>query len=168
MAAGRKRSSARVAHRKRVTKASSSPACYLHEFEAEQASGRAPDVRIKRIYEPATREDGFRVLVDRLWPRGFTKERAALDAWARELAPSPALRKWFGHDPKRMSAFRERYRAELAGHAVELGALRQRAAEQRVTLLYAARDARCNHAAVLEEVIREAEAVPPYNVSSRT
>jgi len=165
MGARRKRSSARVARPKRVTRSLSSPACYLHEFDTEQASGRAPDVRIKRIYEPATREDGFRVLVDRLWPRGFTKERAALNVWARELAPSTALRKWFGHDPKRMSAFRERYRAELAGHAVELSGLRHRAAGQRVTLLYAARDAHCNHAAVLEEVIREAEAVPPYNAS---
>lgn len=165
MVARQKRKTARVARPGRGTGSLSSPACYLHEFDAKEASGRAPDVRIKRIYEPATREDGFRVLVDRLWPRGFTKERAALNAWARELAPSTALRKWFGHDPKRMSGFRDRYRAELAGHAVELSALRHRAAAQRVTLLYAARDARCNHAAVLEELIREAEAVPPYNAS---
>jgi uncharacterized protein YeaO (DUF488 family) len=155
MAARGKRNASRVPRRKRVPKSFSSPACYMHVLETEQPSGRAPDVRIKRIYEPRTRADGFRVLVDRLWPRGFTKERAALDAWARELAPSTTLRKWFGHDPERLSEFRERYRAELAEHAVELSALRRRATQQRVTLLYAARDEHCNHAAVLEEVIRK-------------
>ena len=154
MVARRKRKAGRVARRKRAAKPFSSPACYLHELEAE-SSGRAPDVRIKRIYEPRNPADGFRVLVDRLWPRGITKQRAALDAWARELAPSTALRKWFGHDPKRLPEFRERYRAELAEHSVELGALRRRAMQRRLTLLYAARDEHCNHAAVLEVVIRE-------------
>lgn len=122
----------------------------------EAARAPACDVRIKRIYDAATRSDGFRVLVDRIWPRGVTKREAALDAWARTLAPSTPLRKWFGHDPKRWSGFRERYRAELREQAVELRALQQRAAHQRVTLLYAAKDRRFNHAAVLEEVIREA------------
>jgi uncharacterized protein YeaO (DUF488 family) len=159
----RRRRTTRGAQRKRTTKPFSSPACSLHELDTQEAAANAPDVRIKRIYEPRARADGFRVLVDRLWPRGMTKERAGLDAWARELAPSTELRKWFGHDPRRLAEFAERYRAELAAHDVEVEALRQRAASGRVTLLYAARDERCNHAMVLAEVIREGAAMraPP-------
>lgn len=133
-----------------------SPACSLHELEMEHTPRRARDVRIKRIYDKPARSDGFRILVDRIWPRGVTKQQVSLDAWGRALAPSTALRKWFGHDPKRWSRFRERYRAELREHAVELDALRRRAARQRVTLLYAARDSRINHAVVIEELVREA------------
>lgn len=133
-----------------------SPRCSLHELERERTPARAGNVGIKRIYDKPARSDGYRVLVDRIWPRGVTKRDAALDAWARALAPSTALRKWFGHDPRRWSGFRERYRAELAEQTVELTALRHRAAKQRVTLLYAARDPRLNHALALAEVIREA------------
>lgn len=152
-----------MAGRKRAAKPLSSPACYLHELDTQDAPTSTLDIRIKRIYLPRLRADGFRVLVDRLWPRGMTKASAGLDAWARELAPSTALRKWFGHDPKRLAEFGERYRAELAAHDVEVDALRQRAASGRVTLLYAARDERCNHAMVLAEVIREGAAMraPP-------
>jgi uncharacterized protein YeaO (DUF488 family) len=115
-----------------------------------------PDVRTRRIYDDAEPGDGFRVLVDRIWPRGITKQEAALDAWMRELAPSTELRKWFGHDPKRWRVFRTRYRKELARHAAEAEALRKRATQERVTLLYGARDREFNQAVVLAEVIREA------------
>lgn len=116
----------------------------------------APDIHvcIKRIYEKPVRRDGYRVLVDRLWPRGIKKESAALDEWLRDIAPTTELREWFAHEPGRWSAFRERYLLELGTHAPLLDALRERATRQRVTLLYAARDKKMNHAVVLEEAIR--------------
>jgi uncharacterized protein YeaO (DUF488 family) len=126
----------------------------MHEFASEREPADEPDVRIKRIYDKRDRADGFRVLVDRVWPRGVRKRNAALDEWLPDLAPSPALRKWFGHDPERWPEFRKRYRAELRGRAAKLDALRQRAGSQCVTLLYAARDRRFNHAVVLEEAMR--------------
>lgn len=88
-------------------------------------------VQIKRIYEPPTRSDGFRVLVDRLWPRGISKERADLDLWMKTIAPSNELRRWFGHDPKRWTEFQRRYRAELSEHATELRDLWTRRAKAR-------------------------------------
>ncbi|HLY53551.1 MAG TPA: DUF488 family protein [Steroidobacteraceae bacterium] len=129
----------------------SSPACYLHELESLEAA--AGEVRIKRIYDSAEAADGYRALVDRLWPRGISRRRAALDAWLVELAPSRKLRLWFGHDPKRWSEFRRRYRAELRSQRDVLDALRERARRQRVTLLYGSREPRINHAAVLREVL---------------
>jgi len=112
------------------------------------------DVCIKRIYEKPVRRDGYRVLIDRLWPRGVKKESAALDEWLKDIAPSTPLREWFAHEPDRWSAFRDRYLVELGTHALLLDALRERAARQRVTLLYAARDKKLNHAVVLEQVLR--------------
>ena len=112
------------------------------------------DVRIKRIYEPASASDGARVLVDRLWPRGFTRDRAQLDEWARDLAPSTELRHWFAHDPARFEEFRRRYTAELGGKRAELTELRRRARTTRLTLVYAARDTEHNEAAVLAGVLR--------------
>jgi uncharacterized protein YeaO (DUF488 family) len=135
----------------------SSPACYLHEFEATSrvsARGRARGIAIKRIYDAPESADGYRVLIDRLWPRGVSKQRAALDAWLVNLAPSTALRASFHHDPKRWPEFARRYRAELRAQAALLRTLRQRARRQRVTLLYAARDAHLNNATVLREVLR--------------
>jgi uncharacterized protein YeaO (DUF488 family) len=132
----------------------SSPACYLHEFASARAT--APGVQIKRIHDEPSAEDGLRVLVDRLWPRGISKERAALDEWCAAIAPSTALRKWFAHDPRRWSEFRRRYRAELRAQAALLQTLRERAAIQSVTLLYAAREPRINHALVLRDVLRSA------------
>lgn len=131
----------------------SSPACYLHEFETPATT--APGIEIKRIYAPAEPSDGYRVLIDRLWPRGISRGRAALDAWLGELAPSASLRQWFHRDASRWSEFRRRYRAELRSQAVQLQALRARAARQRVTLLYASRDVRINHALVLREVLQK-------------
>ena len=98
------------------------------------------DVRVKRAYEPALASDGYRVLIDRLWPRGVSREKARLDEWARELAPSATLRTWFGHDPARFPQFRLRYAEELAAQEMKLRALRRRARKGRLTLVYGARD----------------------------
>ena len=114
-----------------------------------------PDVRLKRAYDPAEPGDGYRALVDRLWPRGVSKERARLDEWARELAPSTELRTWFGHDPERFAEFERRYRAELAAHDEKLDELRRRAREGTLTLVYGARDEEHNDAVVLAELLRE-------------
>ncbi|HEY7346407.1 MAG TPA: DUF488 family protein [Gaiella sp.] len=112
------------------------------------------DIRLKRAYEPAEAADGYRVLVDRLWPRGISKERARLDEWARELAPSSELRRWFGHDPGRFDEFRRRYLLELAAHGDELAELRKRASAGTLTLVYAARDGEHNDAVVLADALR--------------
>lgn len=134
----------------------SSPACYLDEFQKPATASRRRDLQIKRIYDAPEAGDGFRVLVDRLWPRGISKRRAALDAWLAELAPSTALRQWFHKDASRWAEFARRYRAELRAHATLLRQLRQRASRQRVTLLYAARDERRNHAIILRAVLARA------------
>ena len=111
-----------------------------------------PKVRLKRVYDPPAREDGYRVLVDRVWPRGISKEQAAVAEWAKELAPSAELRKWFGHDPARWTEFRKRYRKELEG-SEEFAALRARSRRQRVTLVYSAKDEQHNQAVVLQELL---------------
>jgi uncharacterized protein YeaO (DUF488 family) len=115
----------------------------------------ARSLRIKRIYEEAAADDGRRVLIDRVWPRGVSKQNARLDEWARDLAPSPSLRKWFGHDPARFEEFRRRYRAELGRQAERLRELRRYAEDGTVTILYAARDEDHNNAVVLAELLRE-------------
>ncbi len=112
------------------------------------------DVRLKRAYEPATASDGYRVLIDRLWPRGVSTERAHLDAWNRELAPSTELRRWFAHAPDRFEEFRRRYVEELRAQRPRLTELRDRAREGTVTLVYSARDSEHNDAVVLGEVLR--------------
>jgi uncharacterized protein YeaO (DUF488 family) len=112
--------------------------------------------RIKRAYAPPTPEDGFRVLVDRLWPRGLSKEAAAIDEWRKDVAPSAELRKWFGHDSKRWATFKTRYREELKTPERSAGLERLRALGREqsvVTLLFAARDETHNHAAALLEVL---------------
>lgn len=113
------------------------------------------DIRIKRVYEPPQATDGARVLVDRLWPRGLRKGAAVLTAWHKDAAPSPPLRRWFGHDPARWQAFRARYRAELDANAEALAPLRELARAGPLTLLYGARDDAHNHAVVLTEYLRE-------------
>jgi len=114
-------------------------------------------VRTKRVYEPPSPDDGYRVLVERLWPRGVSKEKAHLDAWARELAPSDELRRWYGHDPARWDAFRARYRRELDEPARrdQLDRLVERAAAGTVTLVYASRAGEISNAAVLRDLIAE-------------
>jgi uncharacterized protein YeaO (DUF488 family) len=113
---------------------------------------RAIELRIKRIYEPPAVDDGARVLVDRLWPRGVRKQDAAVMRWLKEVAPSPELRKWFNHDPARLQEFGRRYRAELA-HNSAVDQLDELLKNGPVTLLYAARDPVCNHARVLADYL---------------
>jgi uncharacterized protein YeaO (DUF488 family) len=112
------------------------------------------DIRLKRAYEPASAEDGYRVLVDRLWPRGVSKKQAKLDEWEKELAPSSELREWFGHEPGRFADFRRRYIDELRGNAPRLTALRRRATTGTLTLVYSAHDSEHNDAVVLAEVLQ--------------
>ena len=104
------------------------------------------ELKMKRIYESPEETDGFRILVDRLWPRGVKKEAAQLDAWLKDSAPSPDLRKWFAHDPDKFAAFKERYEEELLTNPPT-------AAETDVTLVYAARDPEINHVAVLRDFV---------------
>jgi uncharacterized protein YeaO (DUF488 family) len=112
-------------------------------------------VQIKRAYDPPSPSDGYRVLIDHIWPRGVSRERARLDEWARELAPSDELRRWFGHDPARFDEFRARYRGELERGREKLDDLRRRARKGSVTLVFAARDRDHSNAAVLAELLRE-------------
>ena len=112
------------------------------------------DIRLKRAYEPAAPADGYRVLIDRLWPRGVSRQQARLDGWEKELAPSTDLRQWFGHEPGRFEEFRRRYIEELRGERPGIAALRRRAREGTLTLVYSAHDTEHNDAVVLAEVLR--------------
>src|ERR1051325_1314295 len=107
-------------------------------------------IKLKRVYESPSPKDGLRVLVERLWPRGLTKERAALDLWLKDVAPSPELRKWFGHDPAKWKEFEKRYWKELRRQADAVDILRHKAKEGTVTLVYAARDEEHNGALALK------------------
>jgi uncharacterized protein YeaO (DUF488 family) len=111
-------------------------------------------VRTKRIYEPPSPGDGYRGLIDGMWPRGISHERGAVDDWARELAPSVELRRWYGHEPERFEEFGRRYRAELGAQRKRLTELRRRSRSGVVTLVFAARDADHSNAAVLADVLR--------------
>lgn len=110
-------------------------------------------IKIKRIYEKPEYEDGYRMLVDRLWPRGVTKEDAALNQWNKNIAPSTALRQWFGHKPENFEEFTQKYKAELYTKTDELNKIKTLAQTQNLTLLYAAKDKQLNHANVLLEVL---------------
>jgi uncharacterized protein YeaO (DUF488 family) len=110
-------------------------------------------IQVKRVYEQRSRTDGLRVLVDRLWPRGLSKERAAISVWLKDLAPSTELRKWFAHDPAKWKQFQTRYRKELREKRDVLETLRQKSKERTVTLLYGARDEEHNEAIVLKKVL---------------
>jgi uncharacterized protein YeaO (DUF488 family) len=110
-------------------------------------------LRIKRVYEAPAKEDGTRVLVDRIWPRGLSKQQAAIDEWMNEIAPSSALRSWFGHDPQRWPEFRERYFEELGSSADAVSRLVALMSDRPVTLLFAARDTERNNAVALVEYI---------------
>ncbi|HEY7942131.1 MAG TPA: DUF488 family protein [Candidatus Limnocylindrales bacterium] len=114
---------------------------------------RSRNLRLQRAYDDPTPDDGYRVLVDRIWPRGRTKTRLKLDAWARDLGPSSQLRKWFGHDPARWDAFQARYRVELADvtRAAALDALAERARDGPLTLVFGARDVDHNEAQVIAD-----------------
>lgn len=108
---------------------------------------------IKRIYEPVAPKDGFRILIDRIWPRGLSKASASVDLWLKTLAPSTKLRQWFGHDPEKWVQFRQRYFAELAGQAEAVDQVRKMAKRRRVTLLYGAKDTLHNNAVALMEYL---------------
>lgn len=115
------------------------------------------DIRVHRVYEDPSPQDGFRVLVDRVWPRGMRKDAARLDEWAKDVAPSTGLRAWYHHDPEKFDEFRRRYTAELAapGPLEALHRIRARAAEGPVTLLTATRELGLSQAAVLADVLRQ-------------
>ena len=113
----------------------------------------ARNVRLKRAYERPAAGDGVRILVDRLWPRGLNKRAAAIEEWNKRIAPSPALRTWFGHDPERWTEFSRRYTSELRAHTEELERLRTLARKGAITLVYAARDEAHTHALVLKKVL---------------
>lgn len=113
----------------------------------------AKDISVKRAYEAPITDDGTRILVDRLWPRGLRKTDAAIDLWIKDIAPSTGLRKWFGHDPARWQEFRQRYAEEIQQHPEKLDELRTRAKAGRVTLVFAAHDEAHNNAVVLRDVL---------------
>jgi uncharacterized protein YeaO (DUF488 family) len=112
------------------------------------------DIRIKRVYEEPSDEDGTRILVDRLWPRGLTKEKAKVDLWLKDVAPSTELRKWFAHDPAKWTEFQTRYREELKKNKEPLSLLEQEAAKGTATLVYGARDEQHNEAVVLQKLLK--------------
>jgi uncharacterized protein YeaO (DUF488 family) len=113
------------------------------------------EVRVKRVYDPVGDDDGYRVLIDHVWPRGVTRERARLDEWAHDLAPSDELRRWFAHDPARFDEFRARYRDELKAERARIAELQRRASAEPVTIVYAARDRDHNNAVVVAELLRD-------------
>jgi len=110
-------------------------------------------IQLKRVYEKPSRKDGVRILVDRLWPRGLTKERAAVNLWLKDVAPSSELRKWFGHDPAKWKEFQVRYRKELRQKKDALKLLKQKSEDRTVTLVYGARDEQDNEAVVLRKIV---------------
>ncbi len=114
------------------------------------------DIQTKRVYSPVNKKDGIRILVDRIWPRGMTKEQVHADLWLKEAAPSTALRKWFSHDQGKWDIFKSRYTAELDGKPEIVAILLKKGDQGRLTLLYSARDAECNQAVVLKEYLLSA------------
>lgn len=113
-----------------------------------------PIIHIKSVYEKPLKKDGFRILVDRLWPKGLTIQKAAIDEWKKELAPSPNLRKWFGHDPEFWEVFKKRYKAELRKNKAVEDFIEGHEDQKRITLIYAAKDSEHNHALVLQEYLQ--------------
>ena len=113
------------------------------------------DIRLKRAYDTPHPDDGVRLFVERLWPRGVTREKAALDHWLKDIAPTPELRKWYGHIPDKWPEFQERYRAELAANGDAVAELRDMCANTRVTFIYAAKDEIRNSATVLREYLQD-------------
>lgn len=110
-------------------------------------------IKIKRVYEPASDDDGMRILVDRIWPRGITKSRANLDSWMPDIAPSSDLRRWFNHDPEKWTQFTRRYANQLRDNKAAVQALREKVARGPITLLYAAKDEQHNNAAALKQFL---------------
>jgi len=115
-------------------------------------------IATKRIYEDASNNDGYRVLVDRIWPRGVSKDDAKLDDWLKKIAPSDELRKWFDHDPDKFDEFKKRYKKELDERVDKPEQLAKKSTEKKITLLYGAKDEEHNHAVVLKEIIENQRA----------
>ena len=113
----------------------------------------ADHIKLKRAYEPPAPDDGTRILIDRLWPRGVTKSDAAINEWMKEIAPSTELRKWFGHDPSRWQEFRRRYQSEIQHHPEQFDRLRKLAQNGRITLVFSAHDEAHNDAVVLKDLL---------------
>ena len=113
----------------------------------------ADHIRLKRAYEPPASDDGIRILIDRLWPRGVKKADAAIDEWMKEIAPSTELRKWFGHDPERWPEFRRRYKLEIRQHPDQFDRLYRLAQHERVTLVFSAHDEAHNDAMVIKDLL---------------
>jgi uncharacterized protein YeaO (DUF488 family) len=122
------------------------------EPEIDDGIYQGMTIKLKRVYEQPDTKDGERVLVDRLWPRGLTKEKARVDLWLKEIAPTTELRRWFGHDPAKWTEFKRRYRAELKGNKEQVARLKDEMEKGPVTLLYGARDEEHNEAVVLLEL----------------
>jgi uncharacterized protein YeaO (DUF488 family) len=112
-------------------------------------------IKIKRIYEPASADDGKRIYIDRLWPRGMKKEEVKIDEWLKKISPSDTLRKWFGHDPKNYEEFKKRYIKELGSHEEVLERIKKEAKKGTVTLLFSAKDVEHNNATVLKEMLSQ-------------
>lgn len=110
------------------------------------------ELKIKRVYEQPSKEDGMRILVDRLWPRGLSKRKASIDIWLKDIAPSTELRKWFAHDPKKWNEFRKKYLQELKDNQEQVSILRERLKNGAITLVYGAKDEEHNEALVLKEL----------------
>ncbi len=110
-------------------------------------------IKIKRIYEPSSTDDGKRIYIDRLWPRGMKKEEVKIDEWLKEISPSDALRKWFGHDPSKYAEFKRRYTKELEKHSETLERIRKEGKKETVTLLFSAKDVEHNNATVMREIL---------------
>ncbi|HVA65492.1 MAG TPA: DUF488 family protein [Elusimicrobiota bacterium] len=126
-------------------------------------------IRIKRVYEAPAPKDGFRVLVDRLWPRGVSKDKAKLDEWMKDIAPSDALRQWYSHDPAKWPEFKTRYKAELAGRGDILARLKSlEAGHKTLTLLFAAKDAARSNAAALAEILSSQKKRPAAKAKTKT
>jgi len=113
-------------------------------------------IKVKRVYEKPSKDDGFRILIDRLWPRGLTKEKAKIDLWLKEIAPSNELRKWYNHEPKKWNAFKNKYREELKGKEELLKQIKKLEKEfKTITLLFSSKEEKLNNAAALVEIIRK-------------
>ncbi len=126
------------------------------------------NITLKRVYLPASAADGTRILVERLWPRGLTKDKAAIDHWVKDIAPTPELRKWYGHDPDRWAEFQRLYREELAENSAAVETLEDLCASKRVTFVFAAKDEARNSAVVLREFLMERSASPRPSRHPRT
>jgi len=125
-------------------------------FRATETESRGDmNIKIKRVYEHPEKDDGMRILVDRLWPRGLTKKKASVDLWLKDIAPSTELRKWFAHDPDKWKRFRGRYQTEIRNNHDLIKVIKRKAREGTITLIYGARDEKHNEALVLKQFLEK-------------